>query len=355
MPTGREMVQMALELKKPPGMPVALLGGGAWAVRHAGTTFAQIKNDPQKIADVFVRFCQLVGTSLIWTGSNFLNYPAHFLGAPIKDDSADYPALDGTVLRGLDGLDRLDIDTVLKNPTMQSIIRSHHLVADAVGKETFIMPTQWAPFTLSARILGVERLLMATIEDPDRLGQLIQFSTDLIWAILERILDHKDVLGTNFSDPVASPDVISPATFRQFSAPFLEQLCRRVKQMGKYCEIHICGNSTSLLPDILAIRPHAFSMENKVDLKTAKGILGGRVCVVGNVSPTGAYLTGKPEEVIAEADACLSAWGEDGGYILATGCDFSNQVPLENMLALMSIKDRAKSASPKAQDAGHKE
>ncbi len=338
MPTGRELVQMALELKKPPRMPVALLGGGAWAVRHAGTTFAAIKDDPQKIADVFVRFCRLVDNPLLWTGSNFLNYPAHFLGAAIKDDSADYPALEGTVLKSLDELDQLSIPKVLRNPTMQSIIRAHHRVADTVGKETFVMPTQWAPFTLAARILGVEPVLMASIDDPDRLLRLVQFSTDLIWAVLEQILDHPDIPGTNFSDPVASCDVISPAAFRRFSAPFLDQLCRRVKQKGKYCEIHICGNTTNLLSDILAIRPHAFSVENKVDLKNAKRVLGGKVCVVGNVSPTGPFLNGKPEEVIAEAKACLEAWGEEGGYILATGCDFSNPVPLENMLALMSIR-----------------
>ncbi|MCX5907848.1 MAG: hypothetical protein NTY64_11875, partial [Deltaproteobacteria bacterium] len=179
MATGRERVRMALDLKKTPVVPVALVGGGAWAVRYAGKTFAGIKNDPREIADIFVRYCRLVGNSLLWTGSNFLNYPAHFLGCPIKDDSADYPALEGLVLKSLDELPRLSIDRVLKNPTMQSIIHSHHLVADAVGKETFVMPTQWAPFTLAARILGPEPILMASIDDPDRLLTLIRFSTDL--------------------------------------------------------------------------------------------------------------------------------------------------------------------------------
>jgi uroporphyrinogen decarboxylase len=338
MVTKRELVQMALELKKPPRIPVALLGGGAWAVRHAGTTFAAIKNDPERIAEVFVRFCRLVGNALLWTGSNFLNYPAHCLGVPIKDDSADSPALEGTVLQSLDGLDQLSVEKVLRHPTMQAIIRSHHRVADQVGKETFVMPTQWAPFTLAARILGVERLLMASIEDPDRLLRLIRFATDLIRSILEPVLDHPDIPGTNFSDPVASCDVISPAAFRRFAAPFLAQLCQWVKAKGKYCEIHICGNTTPLLADLLTIGPHAFSVENKVNLKEAKSALGGKVCVVGNVSPTGPFLSGTPAEVIAEAQACLKAWGDDGGYILATGCDFSNQVPLENMLALMSVK-----------------
>jgi uroporphyrinogen-III decarboxylase len=102
--------------------------------------------------------------------------------------------------------------------------------------------------------------------------------------------------------------------------------------------VHICGNSTKVLKDVLEINPHCFSLENKVDLKTAREILGGKVCVAGNVSPTGAFLSGKPEQVREEAQACLAAWGDEGGYILTVGCDFSKNVPLENMKALMSFR-----------------
>ncbi len=336
--TGREIAQMAFDLKKPPRVPVTLIGGGAWAVHHAGKTFGQIKNDPKQIADVFIRFYNLFQNDLIWTGSNFLNYPVHFLGCPIKDESADSPALEGTVIHSLEEIDRLKVEKVLQNPTLQAIIRSHHLIADTVGRETMIVPTQWAPFTLTARILGMEPLLIATIQEPEKLSQLIRFSTELTWAILEPILEHPGIPGANFSDPVASGDVVSPSTFRKFSAPAIKELVNRVKAKKKYSMVHICGNSTQVLKDVLEINPHCFSLENKVDLKTAREILGGKVCVAGNVSPTGAFLSGRPEQVQEEAKACLAAWGDGGGYILTVGCDFSKNVPMENMKALMSFR-----------------
>ena len=340
--TGREIAQMAFELKKPPRVPVTLIGGGAWAVHRLGKTFGAIKNDPGQIADAFIQFYDQFGNDLLWTGSNFLNYPVHFLGCPIKDDSSDSPGLEGTVIKSLDEVGQLSIEKVVQNPTMQAIIRSHHLVADAIGKRTLIIPTQWAPFTTTARILGVEPLMMATIEDPERLFKLIQFSTDLIWALLEPVLEHEDIPGANFSDPVASGDLISPSMFQRFAAPALKVLVQRVKAKGKLSMVHICGNSTNILKDVLEIGPHCFSLENKVNLKTAREILGGRVCVAGNVSPTGAFLSGNPGEVLREAEDCLAAWGSEGGYILTVGCDFSKNVPSENMMALMSLKDGAR-------------
>lgn len=336
--TGRQIAQMAFDLQKPPRVPVTLIGGGAWAVHYAGKNFAEIKNDPQQMADAFIQFFHLFHNDLIWTGSNFLNYPVHFLGCPIKDDSADSPALEGTVIQSLEEIDRLSIEKVLQNPTMQAIIRSHHLVADAIGKETMIVPTQWASFTLTARILGMEPLLIATLQEPDKLLRLIRFSTELTWAVLERILDHPDIPGANFSDPVASSDVVSPSTFRKFSTPAIRELVDRVQTKKKYAMVHVCGNTTQVLKDVLEVHPDAFSLENKVDLKVAKEVLGGKVCVAGNVSPTGAFLSGTPEQVREEAQACLDAWEGGGGYILTVGCDFSKNVPLENMKALMSFK-----------------
>ncbi len=337
--TGREIAQMALECKTPPRLPVTLIFGGSWIVNSAGKTFAGIKNSPEAIAGVFQRAYELVGHDLMWTGSGFINYPFEPLGCAIQDDSSDTPALISTAIKSLRDVETLDVQKVIDSPTMRAIIRSHHLVADALGRKTFLIPTLWGPFTSAARILGVEPLMTATIEEPEALRNLISFSADLVWSILERILEHPEIAGANFSDPVSSGDMISPNMFRKFSAPFLKDLVARIREKGKYSVIHICGNAAPILPDILDISPNAFSLEKKVDLRRAKEVLGGKVCVVGNISPTGAFLNGTPEDVLAEARECAAAWGDKRGFILTVGCDFPKTVPLDNIKALMSLKE----------------
>ena len=339
--TGREVAGMAFELMEPPRLPVGLFAGGSWMVNRAGRTFAEIKEAPERIADVFIRTFEQVGHDFLLTGSNFVNYPIHFLGCPIKDDSSDSPALLGTVIQSLQDVDTLSIQKVMTNPIMQGIIRSQHMVAEAIGKKTMALTTQWAPLSCAARILGMEAVMAATIEDPEGLLGLLDFSTELTWAGIEPVLEHPDILGANFADPVASGDMISPQTFRRFAAPFLKELVKRVRDKGKYSMIHICGNTSKILQDLVDIRPNCFSLEKKVDLRQAKEVLGGKVCVAGNVSPTDAFLNGRPEEVVAEAKDCVRAWGGGGGFILTLGCDFPKTVPLENILALMSMKQWA--------------
>jgi len=305
--------------------------------REAAKKALEKKKTP-RLADVFINAFRKIGQDLIWTGAGLLNYPVHCLGCALEDSTSDSPKLLGTVIDSIDAIDELDAEKALNHPVMQGIIHSHHLIADAIGKETVIMPTNWGPLTIAARILGAEALMMATIDNPGKLLKLMDFSTELYWRTAELSINHPDICGMNISDPVSSGDMISPAVFRKFVKPFLKVLVDRARKIGKYTGIHICGDSTPILKDVLDINPAYFSIESKVDLKDAKEILGGKVCVVGNVSPTGKYLSGTPEDVINEGKECVSAWGDTPGFILSVGCDFPKKVPLENVMALMSLK-----------------
>ncbi len=336
--TGKEIVTAAFEHRRPPRTPVALIAGGEWYVNQVGRRFAEIKTDARAIAECFIEAQRKLGPDLIWTGAGLLNYPAHLLGCPIEDETSSSPALTGPALTDLDRVESLNLEAVLDHPVMRAIIASHHLVAEAVGDECMILATQWGPFTTAARLVGPEALMMATLKEPEKLTALIEFCTELNWAVSERIMAHPGIGGLNLSEPVASGDMISPETFERFVAPALKELIGRAEKIGKYSMIHICGDSSRILPQVREIAPTAFSLEAKVDLGRAKEVLGGRVCVAGNVSPTGAFLTGPPEAVRAEGRACLAAWGDAPGYILTVGCDFPKETPYENVEALMSLK-----------------
>jgi uroporphyrinogen decarboxylase len=341
--TGRDITRMAFELKEPPRVPVTLFGGGSWMVHSAGTTYADIRKNPEILAEVVIRGFELIGHDLLWLswGSN---YPIHFLGCPIKDDSSDATVLLGTVIESLEQVGSLRIDKVMTNPTLREMIRAQHVIADSIGKKTLVLSTQYGPLTCASKILGMEATMNAMVDDPKGLLALLDFTTELIWAVAEPALRHPDVLGIGLGEPLASGDLISADGFSTFAAPFLTKLVRRARAIGKYCMIHICGNTSKALLNIAEIRPDCFSLDQKVDLGRAKEVLGGKVCVAGNISPTGTFLRGKPEDVVAEARGCVRSWGKGGGFVLTLGCDYPKTVPYENIKALMSIKQEKEAA-----------
>ena len=336
--TGKEAV-LATMNQQPVDRPVVtLFAGGEWYFNYANQPFADVKTSPQKICAVFEKAYRSIGHDMILPGAGLLNYPTHCLGAPITDHGTNTPALTASALDTLDKMDELPWKAALKDPIIEAMNTSSHLIGQAIGDKTFVMPTQWGPFTTAARIIGAEPLMIAITQEPDALKELIKKSADFVWAMCEQMLAHPNVMGVNFSEPMASGDLISPATFEQFVEPDLSDLINKTKATGNYTMVHICGNTTPILPKIKDIAPHAFSLEAKVDLEEAKEVLGGQVCVAGNVSPTEAFLKGSPDEVIAEAANCLKIWGDDPGYILTIGCDFPKEVPLDNIKALMSLK-----------------
>ena len=335
---GREVAQAAFRLARPPRLPVTLIAGGAWMTHAAGRTFAELKQNPKTAANVVIRAFEQVGYDMIWVGSGYANYPIHLLGCPIQDDSSEPTALLGTVVSSLNEVESLDIGTVTTSSIMQAIIRSQHMVADSIGKRVLLLSVQWGPLTCAARILGVEAAMRAMIEEPEAFLELLRFSTELIWAVSKPALAHADILGMAIADPLASGDLISPQTFSVFAGPFLAELVRRLRTKGKYSMIHICGDTSRILKSVLQIRPDCFSLDQKVDLLQAKEILCGKVCVAGNLSPTGAILNGKPDDVLAEARDCLRSWGQGPGFILTLGCDYPSAVPIRNVEALMSMK-----------------
>jgi len=73
------------------------------------------------------------------------------------------------------------------------------------------------------------------------------------------------------------------------------------------------------------------NLDQVMDLRKAREVLGPSVSIVGNVSPIGVLRSGSPEEVRAESLRCL----ENGADVLAPGCGFSPDTPVANMTAMV--------------------
>jgi [methyl-Co(III) methanol-specific corrinoid protein]:coenzyme M methyltransferase len=155
------------------------------------------------------------------------------------------------------------------------------------------------------------------------IGACIEYANGL----LERGADAITLI-----DSEAGPDLIAPQMFQTSVFPLYRKFCREVKGLKV---LHMCGDATAVLDPLADAGFDGISIEEKVNVNFAKELVGNRVRLIGNVSPSDTLLSKGPEAVMIEATSCL----EDGIDILAPGCGLAPHTPLENIKALLKARE----------------
>ena len=100
--------------------------------------------------------------------------------------------------------------------------------------------------------------------------------------------------------------------------------------------LHICGDTSDRLESMYNIGVDGLSLDQKVDLAHARKVLGPKKCIIGNVDPTFLLPFGKPEEVAKWAEKNIEDAGQEGAFILSSGC-LVFDMPPENMRAMVNV------------------
>jgi [methyl-Co(III) methanol-specific corrinoid protein]:coenzyme M methyltransferase len=188
-----------------------------------------------------------------------------------------------------------------------------------------------APFTIACAVFGAERVLLATLEEPDAVKRVLDIAAEAGIALAHAaIRAGADTI--TLSDPVASGDLLSGDQYAEFARPYEAKVFAAINDVPT--ALHICGYTKDLMPHISSTGTLAFSFEEKVEVKDAKEILGN-VRAIGNVAPVRALLNGSPADVLREANKCF----EDGVDLLSSGCAVPPLSTLENLRAMAAAAE----------------
>jgi len=112
----------------------------------------------------------------------------------------------------------------------------------------------------------------------------------------------------------------SPSMFDEFVGPYLAEVIAGYRAMGFYAIKHTDGNIMPILDRLVAAGPHALHSldpQGGVDIAEVKRRVGGRVCLIGNVS-CAMLDTGTDDDCVASARYALRHGMPGGGYVFAT-------------------------------------
>jgi uroporphyrinogen decarboxylase len=104
--------------------------------------------------------------------------------------------------------------------------------------------------------------------------------------------------------------------------------------------LHICGDATPILPDMLESGAAYFELDHKVDLEAVVRLTAGRVTVFGTIDPAGVIERGTPRMIAAEVRRVIRCLGPGGRFVLAPGCTSPWATPFENVRAFVEAGRR---------------
>jgi uroporphyrinogen decarboxylase len=206
----------------------------------------------------------------------------------------------------------------------RGIVRGHICCFDVFGQ-----PGCWQD---AACLVGVERLILETYDDPawvhELLGILQRRKKTFVRSLKGARYDLLELGGGS-----ASSTVISPKLFDRFVAPYDSELIRLAHEAGQRIVYHTCGGMMPLLEQIAGMQPDAMEtftppgMGGDVDLAQAKRRIGDRVCMIGGFDQFHYLANCTPAETRAAVRRCFEDAGQGGGYILCPSDHFFDADP----------------------------
>ncbi|WP_353106802.1 uroporphyrinogen decarboxylase family protein [Acetoanaerobium noterae] len=254
------------------------------------------------------------------------------LGSEMTDPEDAVPAIIKYILEDLDDVDKLDMSKLeLKNDkAFQLHLEAAKLIIEKIGHEVSTGVLISGPFTAAASIYKTENLLRATRRNPEKLHKLINFCNEALKMICKEFI--KEGVLILLCDPIASGTILHQKQYREFVLPYTIELMKEIHEAKGMVCYHICGDTTSIVSDMVKSGCDMLSIDNRVDLEYTKQMVGDKVPILGNVDPVEILYLGNQEDVDLAVKNCIQkGYDSPCGYILASGCDLSGNLPLENI------------------------
>ena len=186
------------------------------------------------------------------------------------------------------------------------------------------------PLTVLGQLLGLDRLLLLSVDNPQLMQTLLSPITKRIIELLNAQIET-GARYVHVAEPAGS--LFSPNSFREILLPAIQELFSHVHVPN---HLHMCGDVNAHLEVLAQTGAGAISVDAMVDMKAAAGIFGNEMAVCGNIESAGVLLNGSPEQVEAHARACINTHPDNAGLLLSAGGGVSPGTPGENIAALLA-------------------
>jgi len=197
----------------------------------------------------------------------------------------------------------------------------------------------WGLFEHAAHFLhGFEAFLKDLYLRPkfmeDLLDRVTEYRVEVVKRVMEREIDWID-MGADYGSQQGP--LINPSLWRKFEKPRLRKIFELPRKKGVHVHLHSDGNIVELIPDLIEVGITILNPIQPLAMDPAliKEKFGKELCFDGTLDVQHTLPYGSPKDVENEVKTRMRTVGYDGGLILAPSHTVTEEVPLENVIALI--------------------
>jgi len=303
-------------------------------------TWEQAMNDPESMAVCLHEGHKHFGYDGVYAGwESSFNLMASALGAHMAYRGDSIPYIDKPLFTKPEDIHKMKVADPYKDQRLSLHLKATSILRQKLDSDIPVFSYVPGPLTVAGLVIENDNLMKSVLRNPSFVHEVVKLTTQAAISYAQAKIENGAEIIV-IADPIASGSMISPEIFDQFSKPYLRAVIEKVYEKGAVPSIHICGNIIDILESLCEMKPKIIEIDFSNDLKKAREIVADRVCLQGNLDPTGTLLMGDKDKVYNESRKALEEGVLDNGYfILSSGCEVPNKTPPENIEAMMRARE----------------
>ncbi|MHB0878104.1 MAG: uroporphyrinogen decarboxylase family protein [Anaerolineae bacterium] len=327
-----EQTRRAVALQRPSDMPVFALSE-EFDVRMAGELYEDYCQDALVMSRVQIQAVRSFGYDWAWLQvDDCIEFEALGVGSVgsgnvLRATTDNLPATRAT-------LDSLRIPDFRREGRGPAYLEAISRVRETFGDDKVVVGRTAAPFSAVGLLYGISQSMTLPYDDPQFLKDTMDFLADM-QIEFGRQQKNAGAHAIWFGDCNAGSHLMSLGHYLEFAFPYADRVAAAYQDMGLMIFYHASEDDPRFLREMSRLHISAVSIGEHGDVAAAKAdpLIGGRMCLLGNVDPIKVLLLGSTDEVRASTRALLQQVSPQGGHLINSGEMIPRDTPEENMRA----------------------
>lgn len=299
-----------------------------FAADFIGKTYGEFASDYRVLAEANLRCMEEFDLDMVGLISDPYRETSAF-GAQIRFVADGVPRCLNKVVQTMEDVMALKNPDVYQADRTLDRIRAGELLSKKTGGKVPVIGWIEGPLAEACDLAGVEQVMLQLMMDPDFVERLMDKC--LITAkdfALAQIQAGCKIIG--IGDAVCSQ--IDAGTYDAMVRERHAELIEFIHQHGAAVKLHICGDTTHLLPFYKSFQPDILDLDWQVDPGYARSVLGDQVILAGNINPVLVQDKSRDEVYLMSKELVEKYKSER--FILSAGCEITVLTPQQNLMAM---------------------